>query len=332
MRSLSALSSGRGSTADGAPVARAGSGALAVVRVAVAIGLFAAVVVVAVREWHDVSGTIEKISPEALVGATALALVGLGASALTWRCCLRELGATVTVPEALKIYLVGQLGKYMPGSLWALVVQMELARRASVRRTQSLGAGMVAIGINLVTGIAVGLGVLPSVADGSRWRYVVAALGLGVCAVAIAPPCLGRIGDFLLGVLRRPPLERRPGWAGILSGAALSVGSWIAYGLGLWVLAVAAGADAGRTLALALPAVALAMTIGFVVVVAPSGIGVREAVLVAALAPVLAAGPALGVALVLRLVFTLADLVAALVAFSLPVLSLRSETVRTRPL
>ena len=59
------------------------------------------------------------------------------------------------------------------------------------------------------------------------------------------------------------------------------------------------------------------MTAGFLVFVAPSGIGIREAVLVAALAPVLDTGEALSVALVVRLVFTLADLLAA--AATLPI-------------
>ena len=53
------------------------------------------------------------------------------------------------------------------------------------------------------------------------------------------------------------------------------------------------------------------MTVGALVVVSPSGIGVREAVLVATLAPVLEPSSALAVALVLRVVFTLADLLAA---------------------
>jgi len=53
------------------------------------------------------------------------------------------------------------------------------------------------------------------------------------------------------------------------------------------------------------------MTAGFLVVVAPSGIGVREAALVAGLAPILPAGPALAIALVLRVVFTAADVLAA---------------------
>ena len=58
---------------------------------------------------------------------------------------------------------------------------------------------------------------------------------------------------------------------------------------------------------------ALAITLGFVVVVAPSGIGVREAVLVATLAPVLDTSQALAIALVARLLFTVADLIAAAV-------------------
>jgi uncharacterized membrane protein YbhN (UPF0104 family) len=117
--------------------------------------------------------------------------------------------------------------------------------------------------------------------------------------------------------VRAPVLERPPSWPGILEAAAFSVSSWLLYGLALSILAIGAGGDPSKTLALALPAVALAMTIGFLVVVSPSGIGVREAVLVAALTPVLDPASALGVALVLRVVFTLADLIAA--AATLPI-------------
>ena len=98
---------------------------------------------------------------------------------------------------------------------------------------------------------------------------------------------------------------------GMLIGSGWSLGSWAAYGLSLWILAIGVGAPAGKSLPLCLAGVALAMTAGFIVVVAPSGIGVREAVLVAALAPVLTTSGALAVALVLRLLFTLGDFVAA---------------------
>jgi len=41
-----------------------------------------------------------------------------------------------------RIFFVGQLGKYLPGSLWALLVQMELSRKAGIPRSRGLaGSG-----------------------------------------------------------------------------------------------------------------------------------------------------------------------------------------------
>ena len=286
---------------------------VAVVRITVGLVLFAAVTFAAARDWDEVRNALAQMSRFELALAELLALAGLGASVLTWRCALRELGSRVPATAASKIYLIGQLGKYLPGSLWALVFQMELARRAGAPRSRSLAASLVAVAINLVTGLAVGLLAIPSVAVDSAWRYAVAAAILLLLATCLVPAVLTRLVDLAMRIVRRPQLERRISWNGVLVGSGWSLVSWLVYGLSLWGIAVAAGAPAGESLPLCLAGVALAMTAGFLVVIAPSGIGVREAVLVAVLAPVLAAGPALGVALVLRAVFTLADLLAALV-------------------
>ncbi|MDI5939754.1 hypothetical protein QLR68_16710 [Micromonospora sp. DH15] len=60
---------------------------------------------------------------------------------------------------------------------------------------------------------------------------------------------------------------------------------------------------------------AIAMTVGMFAFLSPSGLGVREAVLVAALAPFLegngGVGAAMGIALASRLIFTIADVLAA---------------------
>jgi glycosyltransferase 2 family protein len=296
------------------------------VRVAKLLGggaLFAAVLVVTIREWRDVSDTIAEIGPAAMCLALAMSLLGLGLSALTWRAALAEFGAEVTVPSGMKIYLVGQLGKYIPGSVWAVVIQMELARAAAVRRTQAVGAIIVAVAINILTGSALGLVVQPFIGAGSTVRYVAAIVGVAGCAAVLAPPVLGRAANLGLSLARQPGLDRQPRWPNILAASGLSTSSWLAYGTALAILAIGAGADPSETLRLALPAVALSMTIGFLVVVAPSGIGVREAVLVAALSPVLDTTTALGVALVLRVVFTLADLIAATVTVPVRVAPVR---------
>jgi uncharacterized membrane protein YbhN (UPF0104 family) len=273
--------------------------------------LFGIVLLAVSRDWRHVHATLSRISAWELVLSELLVLAGLGASVLVWQRSLRELGSSVRVADASKIYLIGQLGKYLPGSVWAFFAQMELARKAGAPRSRSFAASVVAVCINLVTGLAVGTLVIPSVAHGEAWRYAALVALFVVVIAGLSPPVLTRLVDLLMHLVKRPPLERAVSWNGMLVGSGWSLGSWIAYGLSLWILAVAVGAPAGKSLPLCFAGVALAMTAGFVIVVAPSGIGVREAVLVAALAPVLTSSAALAVALVLRLLFTLGDLVAA---------------------
>jgi uncharacterized membrane protein YbhN (UPF0104 family) len=291
-----------------------------VVRVSQLLGavvLFAAVAFAAARDWSHVRATLEQISAHDLLLAELLALVSLVASVLTWRRSLSELGSSTSALRAGKVYLLGQLGKYIPGSVWAFLIQMELGRRCGVPRARAMTASIVAAGINVLTGLALGVLVVPSVANGSAWRYAGVAVGLAACVVALTPPVLGRVLDLLMRTLRKPPFDRRVTWGGMSTAAAWSVTSWLAAGLSLWLLALSVHLPAGESLLLCLGGVPLAMAAGVFVFVAPSGIGVREAVLVAALSPVANASSALALALVLRLVFTLADFAGA--ALVLPV-------------
>ena len=77
------------------------------------------------------------------------------------------------------------------------------------------------------------------------------------------------------------------------------------------MLADKLGAPVGRTVLIALGGYAFAWCVGFVVIFAPAGAGIRDVLLVAALAPVLGTGPATAVALVSRAVNTISDLLVA---------------------
>ncbi len=294
-------------------------------RVVIGIALFALVVLAVVDTWDNVRETLRRISPYELVLAEALVLVGLGGSALTWRVAARELGSTVRVAAASKIYFLGQLAKYLPGSIWVLPIQMELGKRGGVPRARALAASVMAIGFNLVTGLAIGMLVVPSVMGAGAWRVVTLLALLLVGCVAISPPVLTYLLDRGFRAVRRPQLERDVSWSGVVRAGSFSIASWASYGASLWVLAVGVGAPAGESLPLCIAGFALAMTVGVLVVVAPSGIGIREAIIVAVLAPVLDGPEALAVALVARLLFTLADLVAA--AAVVPVRLRSSEAV-----
>jgi uncharacterized membrane protein YbhN (UPF0104 family) len=98
-----------------------------------------------------------------------------------------------------------------------------------------------------------------------------------------------------------------------------SVIGWILLGLSQFAVVSAFDPEGARSLALAglvpvvIASVALATVAGFVVAVLPGGLGVREGVLMSALAPVLGADGSVVAALVLRLVWVAAELAAAVV-------------------
>ena len=251
------------------------------------------------------------VGPAAAAGSLAAVLTGLLASALCWRALLADLGTPLGLRAGLGVFFLGQLGKYVPGSVFAVAAQMELGRTHGAPRSRVATAGLLFLGVLVASGLLVAAAVLPltspaTLSSSSRgpyaWVFVLLPLGL----VALAPPVLTRGVALLLRVLRRDPLDRPLSARGVGAALGWALAMWAAYGLHLWLLVRTQ--DTGPALLLSTGAYALAWTAGLLVVAAPAGAGVREVALVAALAPALDRGSALAVAVLSRVLMTLGDL------------------------
>jgi glycosyltransferase 2 family protein len=256
--------------------------------------------------WDETRRAVTTLSWPYAGAALLAGVLGLGAWMLAWRTLLAGMGSPLPRRAGVRIYFVSQLGKYIPGSVWALVAQMELAREHRVPRERGGAAALLAMATTIATGCAVAALTLPLTSpDATRrywWLLVLAPVFVVLLHPRVVTAALGRV----LRLLRRPPLTRAAG----LGTTAVAVGwtalGWLLFGAHAWLLVRAAG---GSGFFLATGAYALAFTAGFVVVLAPGGAGVREAALVVTLGPALPAGAPLVVALVSRVVLTLADLV-----------------------
>jgi hypothetical protein len=212
------------------------------------------------------------------------------------------------VGTAARIFFVGQLGKYLPGSVWPVLAQMEIATAHKVPRTRTALASVLTMLIALLTGLIIGVVALPFASSGTQYAWV---FGFVPVLVACLYPKILNYGfSRLLKLARRPPMEQPLGARAIGASLGWSFLSWICYGLQIWVLAVRAGAPAGTALPLAIGAFAFSWCAGFLVILAPAGGGVREYVMVAMLAPALG-GHALAVTLVSRGVTIAADVITA---------------------
>jgi hypothetical protein len=265
-------------------------------------------VLLTVENWSEVVVAVRSVSSLSLVLAFAMTCVGIFAGVRVWHVVLQEMGSSLTFRRAAEVNLVGLLGKYLPGSVWAYALQTELSRRAGVPRARAFVALLVATGVSAVTAFAMAPLSLPLV-DRPLVRLALTLAPLAL--ITLVPAVLGIIVRTALTLLRRPQPELRFTWRTVRRAAGWAFVTWACFGTQLWVLASSVGDIGHGAWVLSTSAMALAMTLGFLAFVAPSGLGVREAFIVAVLAPVMTPGAALGIALLSRFLFMCADLLCA---------------------
>jgi hypothetical protein len=283
-------------------------------RIVVSAAIAVSIVYAVVRLWPAVRHTFATLNVWTIVGSFAAALLAIGANVKAWQAVLHELDHDVPTVTAGRIYLVGQLGKYLPGSVWAFVLQVELSLRAGIPRARSFAASLILIGMSTTAALVLGLFGIPTLVDvggAAVWGAAALAPIALICAI---PPILSRLVDLFLRVLRRPGLGHRLRFRGLARVIGWSAVAWALFGVHFWVLGVGVTGHLTPSLLDAIGSFALAMTAGLLAIASPSGLGVREAVLVASLAPFVGVGTALGVALASRLILTVADVLAAGVA------------------
>jgi len=241
-----------------------------------------------------------------LLGSLATNIVGLVFGFLAWRVILLELGPAVSTARVLRIFVVGFLSKYVPGKLPGLVATAKVANSGGVGLVRLASAGALSMSLGLLTALTVGLFAGVEIMGAQAgWLALAAAV---LVAVLAWPQVVNRVSNRILRLTRREPADRMASARSIRLTVAWQSVSWILSGLHLWVLAMALGASPLRSLALCVGAFPLATAVGLVAVFTPDGIGVREAVLTAALTVVLPVPAAAVVALASRLVCTVAEI------------------------
>jgi len=264
-------------------------------------------------KWREVVDAAGQLDARWVVLAVLATVTNVALAGMVWRTVLADLGSTLRLPVAARIFFVGQLGKYLPGSVWPVVMQTELGRDHRVPRRRTATATMVALLLSVTSALLVVLIAVPlapkALPDGFGW----AVLLVIPLAVLLHPAVLGWLVNRALRLAGREGLDERTTLRGTLLATVWAIGSWIGAGLQVWALAVPLGAPADlRTAVLVIGGYALAWAVGFIVIIAPAGVGPREIVLGAVLSAVLdRPGAVVVIVLLSRVMFTLVDLAAA---------------------
>jgi uncharacterized membrane protein YbhN (UPF0104 family) len=290
---------------------RAVAGALIVTAVIVAAGWSI------YRDRHSFGASFHRLGYRPLAGSFVAGLAGVALTFLPWLCVLHDLGADIPPRQAARVYFVSQLGKYIPGSVWPVLIQMEAGRSRGASRRTMLSANLVTVVLSCSTGLIIACVLLPFYDAGALGRYWWSLVALPFLLVLMHPRALPGLLDRVLSVFHRPPLGERLSPGGEARAAAWSVASWAAYGIQVGVLTAALGHSVASSLLLSTGAMALAISVGVLFIPVPAGAGVRDVVLGLVLSAVLRPGQALAVVVAARATSICCDLVLALAVTAL---------------
>jgi len=270
------------------------------------------------NQWEEFSSALHRMS---LWNITLAALTAIGfsiSSMFSWRWALASTtGQLLGLRPTAQTFFVSQLGKYIPGAVWPVLAQMELTNKYGATRAQSVLGSTLAMIIGLASAITLGgISVLASgISLLTYWFLVPVAI---VCSLVLTPPIL----RLVVQMLGRRISRFRSLQDIIIDGRSITlaivwnIAAWIFWGTQAWIILRAfAPIGFGADFLLTLGAFALSFAVGFVIIIAPGGIGPREAALVFLLSSLVGTSDALALAIVSRLFSIVFDAIGAGIAW-----------------
>jgi hypothetical protein len=258
--------------------------------------------------WNLASITIALLS-------IVLLMIDIGIVGAIWHVLLRDNGILRSWRQTQTVYAISQFGKYLPGNVGHHVGRVVMAREIGIPVPITLNTMLIEMlwGVGIAGGLAV-LSLLLFVDEqalGMQFKLGPIQLGLGVVLLLIMPWLgIGFLNRYLPGLLKRLTgngVIATPRLSTALVVAVMFLLCFVVMGLILklqaqWLFGVTEGSVFELTCLFAVVWLA-----GYLVPGAPAGLGVREAMMVLLLSPVLGAGAAVGLGVTLRVTTTVGD-------------------------
>ncbi|MEO0070774.1 MAG: lysylphosphatidylglycerol synthase domain-containing protein [candidate division WOR-3 bacterium] len=284
-----------------------------------------------IRDWRQIPFTQLRFNIWLLfLSYIILFLCHFPLGAIAWKLIIAGLGEKISFIRAMSILTVTQLGKYAPGKVWFTLGRMSFVKQNGVSEAKSLTSVVIETGFLLLAAIflfAIAIILLPRsvVPKEIYYAFLLAPLTL----IITYPPLLNRLLKPLLKLFHQPVFKLNLSYPRLLLILSVYVLDWFFQGLGCFLLINSFYPLPLARLPILLGGYSISWILGFIILIAPAGLGVREGIYTYILKLVLPQTIAIISALITRVWMSTAELTMAL--FFLPVLRhRRSETLITK--
>ena len=218
-----------------------------------------------------------------LAVATLLVLATYALLIQLWRYVLRSWGERLAFVDAAAVWFVSSLGRYVPGRVTQFLAMGAMSRARGISATAAAGSAVLNVLLNIVAGLLVALALagpqLDRIRPGSAMLAAVLA-GVAMAGLLLLPWLLPRLVTIAGRLFRRQlPAVRMPARAIWLT-AVGNVGAWVLYGLAFRFFAAGVLGSAAGAPGAYIAVYTGSYVVGYLALLTPGGLGVREATMV----------------------------------------------------
>jgi glycosyltransferase 2 family protein len=264
------------------------------------------------ENWNQVRGAAFSFRAVPLLLSTLIFVVSYFIQTWAWYLITLRLEVALPLRETVATWFYSQLGKYLPGKVWLLLGRFYLYDS----KGKSKKAITVALYLEAVTLImAASLVFLLSLLFLKEAKPFTLGIPLpGVillfllCLFSLHPRVLQKLFNTVLVRLKREPFHIPISYLQILWILTVCVLSWIVGGIGFYLFVDSVFIASPKQILFLTGALAISSTIGLLALFAPSGLGVREGVLVYLLSSIMPTSVAVILSVLTRLWMTLIEI------------------------
>jgi len=264
------------------------------------------------ENWSQVQGAAFSFRVVPLLLSTLIFVVSYFIQVWAWYLVTLRLEIALPLRETVATWFYSQLGKYLPGKVWLLLGRFYLYdSRGKSRKAITVALYLEAVTLIMAAGLVFLLSLL--------FLKEVESFTLGIplpgvillfllCLFSLHPRVLEKIFNTVLVRLKREPFHIPISYPQILWILTVCVLSWVIGGVGFYVFVDSVWNISFEHILFLTGALAISSTVGLLALFAPSGLGVREGVLVYLLSSIMPGSVAVILSILTRLWMTLIEI------------------------
>ncbi len=256
--------------------------------------------------WNEIKAVKIKFNYLYLAAAFILLMFRHFLMPLIWQKILNNLLVDIKFIDSFRIWYLALGGRYLPGRIWYAVGMIYLSSEIGIPKNKVLVGGAFNITLSLISAAVVGIIALPAYLPWEISRLTLVAMGIPFCYILLMMANkMVHIISQKKGFQHEVPEVKFADWA---SPFILYIVSWVLYGMGLYLLLLSITTVEPGWIIHIISSYAISHIIGFLSIITPAGLAVREGVLTLLLSSLFPSYIASFTAVICRILFTLAEL------------------------